>query len=117
MEHRDDLDFAEAFQDAVDAVRRAVDRLGVICSDDDGFTLQQVHELMLIATRLSEWCTERSHGPELPDGTTLTPRQCEVERLFVDNRTELANVLRTWAARPRAQKPERQPLRALISRG
>lgn len=50
----------------------------IVCSNESGFTAQQVHELVLIATRLSVWCTERSFGPEHPEGARLTPRQYDV---------------------------------------
>jgi len=160
----EELARAETFQDAVQVVRVAVERLGVprchvelepisspganrlalpvlrprgwfatiVCSNDGGFTLEQVHELALIATRLSIWCTERSFGPEQSEATRLTQRQYDIallaasgstnaeiaeelgisintvkmrlkqvfERLDVLNRTELAKVLRSWAADP-----------------
>jgi DNA-binding CsgD family transcriptional regulator len=172
----EDLALAETFQDAVQTVRVAVERLGVqrcevelqpisspganrlalpvlrprgwfatiVCSNDAGFTLEQVHELVLIATRLSVWCTERSFGPEEAEAASLPPRQYEVaalaargstnaeiaaqlgisintvkvrlkqvfERLHVDNRTELANVLRAWTAAPSVNKLSRKSRRA-----
>lgn len=170
------LVLAETFQEAVQTVRVAVERLGVqrcevelvpissaganrlafpvlrprgwfatiVCSNDGGFTPEQVHELVHIATRLSAWCMERSPGAERAEATRLTPRQYDVaalaasgctnaeiaqelaisintvkvrlkqvfERLGVDNRTELANILRTWAAAPSTAASSRTPRRA-----
>jgi DNA-binding CsgD family transcriptional regulator len=104
----------------------------IACSASQRFTAEQVRELMVIATCLSVWCTQRGVGTQRLDEIRLTPRQLATARLAargatnadiavrldvsintvkmrlkqvfelldVSNRTELANVLRSWAAAP-----------------
>ena len=75
-----------------DAIPLAIlDSRGVVvtidCSASGSFSTQQVRDLMVIATRLSVWCTER--GVTRPDlrRVRLTPRQLSIARLAARGET------------------------------
>ncbi|MBV8755948.1 MAG: helix-turn-helix transcriptional regulator [Deltaproteobacteria bacterium] len=59
----------------------------IVCSASNGFSTQQIRELMGIATRLSVWCTERGVGTEGMTDVRLSGRQLATARLAARGHT------------------------------